>query len=178
MSSLLNCRRKMLCRLAACFAVLPVLAAGAAVSAADSYNSAYGSPRQYYGHWQKHPTANYYYRGYYYKPTPSYAGYKHHYVILYPSRPSHHYFYNPYKKQYWGRCEVYHGGKGEYSHLAPEYRKSSISEIPENAFPTPGKLPNIPDSSDGSKLDLPPDDLPEGVAPPAQAAPTAPPSGG
>ena len=35
--------------------------------------------------------------------------------------------------------------------------------IEEDAFPEPGDLPPIPESTDGAKLDLPPDDIP-GVA--------------
>lgn len=129
-----------------------------AVSAAG-----YGSPRQYYSGWQKHPQHRYSFRKYYYKPTPTYAGYKHHYVIHHPSRPKHLYFYNPYKKTYWGRCELDHQGKAEYSMLEPKDRKGTLDEIPESAFPKPAPLPPIPESEDGLSLDLPPDDLPADV---------------
>lgn len=119
------------------------------------------SPRQYYGNWQKHPTAGYHYRSYYYKPTPTYRGYKHHYVIHSQASRQHYYYFNPYTKKYWGRCPSHHDGDGGYSRLAPEYQKPSLKEIPDSAFPEPGELPGIPESSDGATLDLPPDDLPE-----------------
>ena len=125
---------------------------------AQSGYSSYGSPRQYYSAWSKHPTKNYHYRRLYYKPTTSYVGYKHQYVIYYPSRPKHCYFYNPYKKTYWGRCEIQHGGK--YSMLPPEQRKATVEEIPESAFPPPSDPPFLPEAQDGLRLDLPPDDLP------------------
>jgi hypothetical protein len=144
----------------------------------DSYATPYASPRQYYSDWKQYPSGNGYYRDYYYKPTPSYAGYKHHYVMLYPSHPDRCYFYNPYKKTYWGYCEAaYSGGDPDqtYSHLPAEYQKGSLSEIPESAFPPLGKLPAIPESKDGARLDLPPDDLPPGInAPKGGAVPPAP----
>jgi len=116
--------------------------------------------RQYYSSWRKHPTRTYYYRYYYYKPATTYVGYKHHYAIYYPQRPKYVYFYNPYKKVYWGRCPVQTGGKGQYSLLAEKDRKGNIDEIPESAFPKPGPLPPVPESSDGTPMELPPDDLP------------------
>ena len=119
------------------------------------------SPRQYYGSWHKPPRGNYFYRGYYFKPHAGYSGYRHHYVVLFADRPRHCYFYNPYTKQYWGRCSTFHEGKAEYSHLPPAAQRGKIAEIPETAFPPPGELPAIPDSKDGANLDLFPDDLPE-----------------
>ena len=138
--------------------LLLVTAGTSAVSALDTY-----SPRQYYGAWQKHPRFDYYYRGYYYKPHADYSGYKHHYVVLHPSRPTHCYFYNPYQKKYWGRCPLQHEGKPQYSHLAPEYQKPNLADVPESAFPPYGGLPALPESTDGAKLDLPPDDLPDDI---------------
>lgn len=67
-----------------------------AVSATTALADGYSSPRQYYSGWNKSPTQTYYYRYYYYKPSASYAGYKHHYVIYFPSRPKYVYYYNPY----------------------------------------------------------------------------------
>ena len=122
-------------------------------------------PRQYYSSWQKHPTAAYHYRSYYYKPTPTYSGYKHHYVVYHPQRPQHVYFYNPYKKQYWGRCPVGTNGQGRYSLLAEKDRSGSLKEIPEAAFPAPTRVPPIPESTDNTPLDLPPDDLPDNQTP-------------
>lgn len=121
------------------------------------------APRQYYGAWQKHSRNNYYHRSYYYKPRDGYSGYKHHYTLYYPSKPDHYYYYNPYKKQYWGRCPSKHeDGKGTYSLLKVEDRKENLDDIDESKFPKPSTLPPIPDSTDDATLDLPPDDLPVG----------------
>jgi hypothetical protein len=120
-----------------------------------------GNPtRQFYGGWQKHKQG-FAYRSYYYKPSPNYAGFKHHHVIQHPKHPKHLYFYNPYKKQFWGRCPSDAAGKPQYSLLAEKDRGSDLTKIPESAFPPYGDLPPIPESTDGEKLDLPPDDLPD-----------------
>src|SRR4051812_43684335 len=79
------------------------------------------SQRQYYGNWHKAPQG-YSYRPYYYKPSPTYVGYKHHYVIHSPQRPDHHYYFNPYTQKFWGRCPVKTEGKGVYSLLAEKDR--------------------------------------------------------
>jgi hypothetical protein len=136
-----------------------------------------GGPRQYYSGWEHH--GHYHYRHYYYKPTEDYVGYKTQYVVYYPSHPHHVYYYNPYKRRFWGRCDAYGDGTASYSMLPPEYQKPSLAEIPEKAFPPPGDLPPIPDSHDGSKLDLPPDDTPAAgdLAQPGARGP-APPGGG
>lgn len=127
------------------------------------------SPRQYYSSWNKHPSSNIHFRRYYYKPNPQFTGFKHHFVVHHPAKPKHLYFYNPYKKQYWGRCEVNTNGKPLYSMLKVEDRKGTLKEIPESAFPPPSPVPSIPESEDGVPLDLPPDDLP-GIetAPPSE----------
>ena len=136
-----------------------VFGALATTAVADQYSS-----RQYYSNWSHNTQRGYHYRTYYYKPTPNYVGYRHHYVVYSPSRPRHYYFYNPYKKQYWGRCDVNTNGKGQYSLLAEADRKGTLDEIPESAFPAPGPMPRIPDSNPGENagMDLPPDDLPQG----------------
>jgi hypothetical protein len=123
-------------------------------------HAANNSPRQYYSSYAKHPRHNYHYRTYYYKPSSTYAGYKHHYVIHHPRRPKHVYFYNPYKKQFWGRCEVNTKGKPLYSMLAEKDRKANLEDIDEKAFPEPSDVPSIPDATDEVKMELPPDDLP------------------
>jgi len=130
-----------------------------AVAFADQYSS-----RQYYSNWNHYQQRGYHYRTYYYKPTPNYVGYRHHYVVYNPSRPRHYYFYNPYKRQYWGRCDVNTNGKGQYSLLAEADRRGNLEDIPEQAFPAPGPMPRIPDSEAGENagMDLPPDDLPQG----------------
>jgi hypothetical protein len=126
------------------------------------------SPRQYYGPIQKHPRHSYSYRAYYYKPSADYAGYKHHYAMYYPSKPKYIYFYNPYKKEHWGRCPVKCEGKPLYSMLAEKDRKQNIDDIDEEAFPPPKDVPPIPESKDGKKLELPPDDLPSSTALPGK----------
>lgn len=122
------------------------------------------SPRQYYSEWRKHPTQQYHYRSYYYKPSASYSGYKHHYVVYSPKKPQYCYFYNPYQKKYWGRCHSgyspNYSGRPLYSHLKPEHRSATLTSIPEAHFPAFAGLPPIPDSVDGARLELPPDDLP------------------
>lgn len=136
-----------------------VLAACLGISGPTTQANTYSS-RQYYTGWSRHPQRTYYYRHYYYKPAATYYGYKHHYVIYYPKRPQYVYYYNPYKKVYWGRCPSSCGGTEQYSLLAEEDRKANIEDIPEKAFPKPAQMPAIPESSDGAKVDLPPDDLP------------------
>jgi hypothetical protein len=139
----------------ALLAAAPFAAGGTDARAGDYYT------RQYYSSWHRPANYNYYYRTYYYKPSPTYYGYKHHYVIYYPSRPQHYYYYNPYKKTYWGRCPSQLNGTEQYSLLAEADRKGDLDSIKESAFPNPGPMPPIPESSDGAKVDLPPDDLPD-----------------
>jgi hypothetical protein len=145
------------------FALVIVPAAAALLSSpVDAQNYVH---RQYYSGWRKHNVHAYHYRFYYYKPTPTYSGYKHHYVIYFPTRPRHCYFYNPYKRGYWGRCPIDHGGQPMYSMLAEADRKQNVADIPEAAFPKPGPVPSIPEASDNLPLDLPPDDVPTAETP-------------
>lgn len=125
------------------------------------------SPRQYYGGWQKHKQRPYYYRQYYYKPAPTYVGYKHHYVMYFPKEPKHYYFYNPYSKKYWGRCPVNSDGQGLYSRLAEKDQSGTLADIPEAAFPAATKVPSIPGATDNVGMELPPDDLPQDDGPSA-----------
>src|SRR5205814_10485205 len=108
------------------------------------------------------------YRTYYYKPTQDFIGYKHHYVINYNAHPQYEYFYNPYTKNFWGRCPAGEVGAESYSLLAEKDRSGNINHIPESAFPKPGPMPPVPESKDGAKLDLPPDDLPSSEALPGR----------
>lgn len=149
------------------FVKIPIFALLAAVvtlsligNAAAQDDDHCATPRQYYSEWKKHPTQDYHYRKYYYKPSAKYSGYKHHYVIYSPKKPDNYYYYNNYKKKYWGRCPVKNYGKPMYSHLQPDHQKATLAEIPEAHFPEFSGLPPIPESSDGQLLDLPPDDLP------------------
>lgn len=118
------------------------------------------TPRQYYSGWQMAGQRQFAFRSYYYKPSPEYAGYKHHFVIRTPQDPQHLYFYNPYASKFWGRCPTAAAGRPQYSLLAEKDRKAKLEEIPPSAFPAPTGLPPIPESTDGAVLDLPPDDLP------------------
>lgn len=111
-------------------------------------------PRQVYSDWVEEGSgaSRYYYSCYYYQPT--YGGaYKSHRVIYYPSRPRYVYYYNPYKGRYWGRYDLQEKG---YSLLKEEDRKEKLSEVPESAFPAPGKMPPLPESKDGVEITPPP----------------------
>jgi hypothetical protein len=108
--------------------------------------------RQYYGGWNYYPQYNYYYSNYYYQPSVGYD-YSYHYCIYYPSSPSYVYYYNPYRHYYWGRLDLNAKGENKYSLLAEKDRKESIKDIPESAFPKPGKMPAIPESKDGVTIE-------------------------
>jgi len=142
-------------RLLKLFCLAGLLALGAGVTAPVSEANPYSS-RQYYSSWKKHTSHNYHYRTYYYKPHKDYYGYKHQYVMYYPSRKynKHYYYYNPYKKVYWGRCPTHCGGTPQYSELAEKDRKGELGEISESAFPPPGKMAPMPESTDGATMDL------------------------
>lgn len=143
-----------------CLSVAAVL--GATLACASSAH-AYG--RSYYYGWTYYPQNTYYYNAYYYKPQPTYSSYNYHYCIYYPSQPSYVYYYNPYSNQYWGRYDLEQKG---YSLLAEKDRKKSLKDIPESAFPKPGKMPEIPESNDGATIPVPPappKDLPKPDAP-------------
>ena len=154
--------------------ILGVAVLVSGLSAATVQAQSY-APRQYYGSWQSAP--KYSYRTYYYKPFPSYSGYRHHYCIHVPSQPKYVYFYNPYKKQYWGRCTLERDGESAYSQLPQEARQPQLSQIPESSFPPPQSAPGIPEARDAGKLDLPPDDAPPPPAPGGNAIPVASPNG-
>lgn len=125
--------------------------------------SAFASGRHHYSSWSYRPQSIYYYSYYYYKPTTSYSGYRHHYCIYYPSRPRYVYYYNPVRKVYWGRYDLEEKG---YSLLAKKNRKEKLDEIPDSAFPEPGKMPEIPGSEDGERiLPIDPDSLPDLTVP-------------
>jgi hypothetical protein len=121
--------------------------------------------RQYYGDWKRYSKGGYYYRSYYYKPYSSYHGYRHHYAVYYPSKPKYTYFYNPYKKVYWGRCPSHcEPDQPRYSLLPEKYRKAHLEDIPENAFPPMKKMPPVPESNDNEDMEPPPDDLPQNAS--------------
>lgn len=123
---------------------------------------AYQFRRQYYSSWSYRPTTHYHYCRYYYTPTVTHHTHSYHYVIYYPSRPRYRYYYNPVRKVYWGRFEVDEKGKAVgYSMLAKADRKSSLDDIPEEAFPKATEMPPIPESKDGEKMLVPPLEAPE-----------------
>lgn len=118
--------------------------------------------RQYYGGWNYYPARTYHYRYYYYKPYESYDGYAYHYCIYYPSQPRYVYYYNPYTSVYWGRLDLEAKGDNKYSLLEMKDRKKELKDIPESAFPEPGKMPAIPESKDGAAIEaFAADDLPK-----------------
>jgi len=139
--------------------VLGAIALQAQNQSGQSGHAGHSGGRQSYGDWHSH-SGGFSFRTYNYKPTPNFDGFRHHYVLHYNSQPEFNYFYNPYTKQFWGRCAAGEVGEGSYSLLAENDRGGDVKKIPESAFPQPGALPPIPESKDGETLDLPPDDLP------------------
>ncbi|MEM1227322.1 MAG: hypothetical protein AAGJ40_16605 [Planctomycetota bacterium] len=111
-----------------------------------------GYYRQTYTTWTYHPVRRYYYSRYTYAPVVETTTYHHHYAIHYPSRPRYVYYYNPVRQVYWGRYDLQESG---YSLLKPEDRSGDLESIPESAFPAPGEMPPIPESSDGEKMAKP-----------------------
>lgn len=134
-----------------------VLVAVAAVGLGVSAGESQAAVRQYYSkHWER--SGGYYHRTYYYQPTVNVQTYQYHRVIYYPTRPKHLYYYNPYSKKYWGRFDMEKNG---YSKLAPEDQNEKLTEIKDEKFPAPTDMPNIPDSTDTVRIDVPPTtDLP------------------
>ena len=125
--------------------------------------------RQFFGDWHNH-ARGFSFRPYYYKPHNNFVGFKHHYVVHFQSHPRFNYFYNPYTRQFWGRCPVETKGEANYSLLAENDRNGDINKIPESAFPEAGAMPPVPESTDGATMDLPPDDLPTANELPASDA--------
>ncbi|MGD9857337.1 MAG: hypothetical protein AB7U20_20535 [Planctomycetaceae bacterium] len=155
--------------------VLMGLAAAPAPAQADSI---YGTPRQYYSDYTYVPSCGYGYRTYYFKPTPDYAGYDYNYVIYPQYDQNNAYYYNPHTQSYWGRCPSHCHGEPLYSLLRPIHRGPSLAEIPAAAFPKPGPLPVVPGATDGTRLDLAPDNTPVIGAPGPGAAGPPPGAGG
>ncbi len=144
-----------------------VLALGIAVVAAAGAATvkearAFDGYRQYYGGWTYKPQQRYYVRSYYYKPRPTYTGYRYHYCIHYPSRPRYVYYYNPYQRKYWGRFDLEGKDGAQYSLLKDEDRKENLEDIPEDAFPAPSKMPQVPEADDDISIEPLPNDIPEG----------------
>jgi|SRR5580704_2147482 hypothetical protein len=127
-------------------AVLVVSALGGAARAAVS-------PRQWYNDWTYYPQFGYYYSSYYYKPSASSDVLKFQFCIYYPAHPQHVYYFDPVKHLYWGRFDVKGEPGHQYSLLDPKDRKEKLKDIPEGAFPMAGKMPPIPESSDGTAME-------------------------
>lgn len=139
-------------------ALLLLMTLGMAGAATQEVSAAFGYGRHYYSSWSYKPRSSYYYSYYYYKPYASYSGYRHHYCVYYPSRTRYVYYYNPVRRVYWGRYDLEEKG---YSLLDEKDRKEKLEDIPEKAFPKPGKMPEIPDSEDGERmLPIDPEKLP------------------
>ncbi len=100
---------------------------------------------QYYDTtWAYSQNYGYYYTNYYFQTTVTQTTYTYHYCIYYPSQPQYIYYYNPSSQVYWGRYEIGSKGDKRYSLLAEKDRKKDLKDIPESAFPKPGKMPTIP----------------------------------
>lgn len=140
------------------FGLLILFTLGMGAVATKEASASYLRGRHYYSGWSYQPRSSYYYSYYYYKPYSSYSGYKHHYCVYYPTRTRYVYYYNPVRRVYWGRYDLEEKG---YSLLAEKDRKEKLDDIPEDAFPEPSKMPEIPDSEDGERmLPIDPDSLP------------------
>jgi hypothetical protein len=113
-------------------------------------------PRQYYTLWQYDAARACYSCYYQYLPTATSTAYNCHEVIYFAGDPYHYYYFNPYKRKFWGRAPVHQvAGSPRYSRLAPQDTREYIQQIPQSAFPTPGAMPMIPESSDNVAMTLP-----------------------
>ena len=96
---------------------------------------------RYYRSWTYYPRYRYHYTKYYYTPT------RYHYCMYYPSYSTRYvYYYNPYKRVYWGRFDLQGKGDKLYSELATKDRKEKLKDIPDSAFPAAGKMPTVPET--------------------------------
>jgi hypothetical protein len=93
---------------------------------------------------------NFHYRQYSYFSN-KHREFRQHYAFYFNNRPKHVYFYNPHKNQWWGRYDLTTGG---YSLLKEEDRNAELKDIPEAAFPKPGKMPA--EEQGGAMMDIPP----------------------
>ncbi len=109
--------------------------------------------RQYYNDWNFYPQFGYYYISYYYQPSPRDAGYKYQFCLFYPSSPRFVYYFDPVRHLYWGRLDMKGTADHQFSLLAEKDRKEKLKDIPEEAFPKPGKMPPIPESKDGAAME-------------------------
>jgi len=104
---------------------------------------------QSYSPWTYHTGKGYYYCQYYYKPTPDFVGFKHHFCIYRPAQPRYIYYFNPQKQVYWGRYDTEKKG---YSLLADKDRKANLGSIRNGAFQEPGKMPAVPETKGDDRV--------------------------
>jgi hypothetical protein len=135
----------------AIFAAL--VGAALVVTAASAVAQAGASRRQYYNDWNFYPQFGYYYISYYYQPSPRDNGYKYQFCLFYPSNPRFVYYFDPALHRYWGRLDMKGTPGHQFSLLAEKDRKEKLKDIPEDAFPKPGKMPPIPESKDGTAME-------------------------
>ena len=137
--------------------VLALAGAVALVAALGASTAQAGFGRQYYGGWS-YCTKGYWYCTYTYKPYVGYPNYCYNYCVWYPATPKFCYYFNPYRGTYWGRYDFQTKG---YSLLAEKDRKKDLKDIPESAFPKPGKMPTIPGAKDDVAIEPPPENVPK-----------------
>jgi hypothetical protein len=119
-------------------------------------------PRQYYDSmWTYSESDGYYYVYYYYKPTATQTNYDDQLAIYEPSRPNYIYYYNRLTRVIWGRYEIGSKGDPRFSVLAEKDCKRNIKDIPDSAFPAPGKVPTIPGAKDEVAMEPPPENVPK-----------------
>ena len=123
--------------------------------------AAYGQRQYYDTTWAYSQNNSYYYTSYYFQPVIAQTTYSYHYCIYYPSQPQYIYYYNPSSQVYWGRYEIGSKGDKRYSMLAEKDRKKDRKDIPESAFPKPGKMPTIPGAKDDVAIEPPPENVPK-----------------
>jgi hypothetical protein len=91
---------------------------------------------------------------YCFKPNPDDANFTLNHCYFFFKDPDHIYFQNT-EKEYWGRCHRNKGRWNRYSTLPKRRRAKRLAQIPRQAFPPPGEMPPIPQSTDGTQM-LPP----------------------
>lgn len=131
--------------------ILTMLIAASVVTGLTPSEASAFRYRQYYSSWNYQPTRSYYTSRYYYRPTTTYPTYSYHYCVYRPSQPRYVYYYNTHTRKYWGRFDCQGTEGHQYSLLKPQDQNGDLNKIPESAFPTPGKMPSIPDATDPSQ---------------------------
>jgi hypothetical protein len=136
-----------------------IVGAVVAILAAAAFARGDEMKRQYYGPWAFYEHRGYHYRSLYYQPKPG-AAYKYHYCISFQANPRYVYLFDPVSGKYWGRLDLQADGEERFSLLRAEDQKPLVRDIPEAAFPKPGKMPAIPGADHGLTVAPFPNDLP------------------